>query len=113
MTVRPRSAEELARVIDQAFHFRGDVTLHLGSGERFQGYVFNRDADATAAVLDCFVQGEKDPRRIPYRDVDAISFSGEDTASGKDYEAWREKKECERHAEAARIEAAARARGHL
>ena len=113
MTVRPRSAEELAHVIDQAFHYRGDVTLHLASGEQVQGYVCNREPEAPCPLLHVFVKGENNPRRIFYRDIVTISFTGEDTAIGKDWEAWRDKKDSERHSEAARSEAAARARGHL
>jgi hypothetical protein len=113
ITVRPRDAAALTQAIDQAFHYRGDVTVGLASGEHVQGYVCNREAETTCPLLQLFVAGEKDLRRIFYRDIVTISFTGEDTASGKDWEAWREKKDSERQSEAASIEAAARARGHL
>jgi hypothetical protein len=60
-----------------------------------------------------FVEGLNAPRQIPCSEIVAISFSGEDTASGNDWEAWARKKETDRHAESARLKAAARARGHL
>jgi hypothetical protein len=60
-----------------------------------------------------YITGLSVPRPILYSDVVAVQFSGEDTASGKDWEAWAKKKESERQSEALRIEAAARARGHL
>ena len=113
LTFRPRSAAELAQVIDEAFHYRGDVTLHLASGERLEGYLFNRNCVVTPPFLQLFIRATEAPRRIPYSEIVAVSFTGEDTATGKDWEAWSQKKESERQAEAAQIEAAARARGHL
>jgi hypothetical protein len=113
MTFRPASSAEVLHLIDDAFHYRGDVTLHLRSGEQIAGYVFNRNPDAVPPYLQFFLQGQTAPRQIPYSDIVAVNFSGDDTASGKDWEAWAKKKESERQAEASRIEAAARARGHL
>ncbi|MCZ6780213.1 MAG: hypothetical protein O7C73_01055 [Nitrospirae bacterium] len=43
----------------------------------------------------------------------SIAFTGEDTASGKSWEAWAAKKESERCAEAQKVAEAASARGHL
>jgi hypothetical protein len=113
LMVRSETPGELSRLIEEAFHFRGDVTLHLRSGECIEGYLFNRDAWAERPYLQMYIEGRSDPRRILYSDVKAVRFSGEDTASDKDWEAWAKKKESERHAEALRVEAAARARGHL
>ena len=111
---RPRDRSELFSVIDSAFDYRGDVTVVLTSGEKIVGYVFNRKVDAEPAYLDIFPAGkETSPRRILCREVQALVFSGEDTASGKSWEAWIKKKESERRSEAARIEAEAQARGHL
>jgi hypothetical protein len=104
---------ELASIIDQAFDYRGDVTLHLHSGENIVGFVFNRNADATPPYLQLFVEPDAAPRSIPYGEIAAVVFTGEDTASGKDWEAWHRKKDPERQTDAARVEAAARARGHL
>jgi hypothetical protein len=110
---RPQTQAELCRVIEEAFHFRGDVALHLHSGECVQGYLFNRNMDEESPHLQMYIEGHTAPRRVLYSEVVAIHFSGEDTASGKDWEAWVKKKESERQAEALRVEAAARARGHL
>jgi hypothetical protein len=113
LMVRPQTQAELCRAIEEAFHFRGDVALHLHSGEYVQGYLFNRDVDAECPHLHMYIEGHSAPRRILYSEVLAIHFTGDDTASGKDWEAWAKKKESERQAEALRVEAAARARGHL
>jgi len=50
---------------------------------------------------------------IRYSEIASIAFTGEDTANGKSWEAWVSKKESERKAEAERVAADARARGHL
>lgn len=110
---RPDTRAELAEAIEQAFDYRGDVTLTLGSGETLQGYLFNRVATGPKPTVYIYPTDVPAAREIPYSDVMAIAFTGEDTASGKSWEAWVVKKESQRKTEAAQIEAAARARGHL
>ena len=105
--------EEVRRMIEEAFHYRGDVTVHVQSGERVQGYIFNRNSDAGSPYLQMYIEGHKSPRHIPYSEIVEVSLTGENTASGTDWEAWMKKKESERQADSARVEAAARARGHL
>lgn len=103
---------ERVEAIDQAFDYRGDVTIGLVNGQ-IEGYIFNRDASAVPARIELFVKGSNEPQVIPYADITAISFSGKDTANGKSWEAWVNKKEDERKAEAARVEAEHKAQGHL
>jgi hypothetical protein len=110
--LRPASAAELAEAVELAFDYRGDVTLTLTSGETVAGYVFNRESAGPRPVLH-FFPASGGTRMIPYSDVAGIAFTGEDTASGKSWEAWATKKESERRAEAQRVEAEARKRGHL
>ena len=71
-------------------------------------------------VLKLFPKGKPKDREIPYKDreipyteVVSIAFTGEDTASGKSWEAWVAKKESDRCAEAKKVAEAASARGHL
>jgi hypothetical protein len=109
---RPATPAELAEAVELAFDYRGDVTLELKSGERIVGYLFNREAAGPRPMLQLFPQSGG-MKEVLYADVASIAFSGEDTASGKSWEAWAAKKESERLAEAARAEADARARGHL
>jgi hypothetical protein len=110
---RPATPAELAAVIELAFDYRGDVTLELTSGAAIEGYVFNRDAGGSPPTLQVFPKHESGVRVVPYADVQAIAFTGKDTASGKSWEAWAAKKESQRRAEADRAAAEARARGHL
>jgi hypothetical protein len=98
--------------IDKAFDYRGDVTITLVN-ETVEGYIFNREPKATPPRIEVFIKGGNDPRIIPYADVTAIAFTGKDTADGKSWDAWVNKKESERQAEADRIKAEAEAQGHL
>lgn len=111
-TFRPASPVETAKAIEQAFDYRGDVTLTLVSGETVVGYIYNRESAGSCPVLHMF-PSSGGTRTISYANVTAIAFTGEDTASGKSWEAWATKKESDRRAESQRVEAEARARGHL
>ncbi len=111
--LRPSDPAELAQAIELAFDYRGDVTLELTSGERIEGYVYNRNASEEVPTLQLFPKRETNPRQIPYAAIAAIIFSGRDTASGKSWEAWAAKKESQRRAEAQQAEGEARERGHL
>jgi hypothetical protein len=109
---RPATPAELAEAVELAFDYRGDVTVELKSGGQIVGYLFNRDATGPKPLLQMFPESGG-MREVLYADVASIAFSGEDTASGNSWEAWVNKKESERRADAQRAEADARARGHL
>ncbi|MDH4237827.1 MAG: hypothetical protein OEV17_11335 [Nitrospira sp.] len=110
---RPASEAELAQAVELALDYRGDVTLELTSGEFVVGYLFNRQTKGAALSIEFFPEDSPAPRVIPCSAIAAIAFTGEDTASGKSWEAWASKKESERRADAQRVEEDARARGLL
>ncbi len=110
---KPTSAIETAEAVELAFDYRGDVTLTLRSGQSISGYIYNRQGTSTDSYLELFPADRPDAQRIPYSDIATIAFTGEDTANGKSWEAWVSKKDSERRAEAAKIEAAARTKGYL
>jgi transcriptional antiterminator Rof (Rho-off) len=107
------SLEETIEAVELAFDYRGDVTLTLRSGESVTGYIFNRQIHADSSYLELFPADRPDAQRISYLDIVTITFTGQDTANGKSWEAWVSKKESERQAEAAKLEADARTRGYL
>jgi hypothetical protein len=81
---------ELRAALEQAFDYRGDVTITLKNGEDIVGYVFDRRtgkslADSYVRVLP---QESQQRRDIAYTDIAALAFSGRDTAAGKSWEAW-------------------------
>ncbi len=89
---RPTSEEELSEVVDQAFDYRGDVTLELKSGESVVGYVFGRTNNDTRADLELFPTDKPGQMTIQFADIAAIIFSGKDTAFGQSWESWVQKK---------------------
>jgi hypothetical protein len=110
---RPTTSAELAEAVEAAFDFRGDVTLELRDGGKVHGYLFNRQATGSTPSVELFEDGRPQARLIPYTNIAAIAFTGKDTASGKTWETWIAKKASQRQAEAHRVMAEARARGHL
>jgi hypothetical protein len=108
-----QSETDRVEAIDKAFDYRGDVTLTLSNQQVLEGYIFNRDPKAMPPRIELFVKGSETAQVIPYADIEAISFTGKDTADGKSWDAWVNKKESERQAEADRIKAEAEAQGHL
>jgi len=92
--VPPLAAErELRAALEQAFDYRGDVTLTLKSGEIVVGFVYDRRPGKSLA--DSFVrvlpEESHQKRDIAYADIAAIAFSGRDTAAGKSWESWVKK----------------------
>ena len=110
---RPSNARDLAEAIEQAFDYRGDVTLQLVSGEKIEGYIFNRTTTGSRPSLQLFPKDQAGERTVQYADIASIAFTGKDTASGKSWESWVAKKESQRLAEIEQAAAEARARGHL
>src|SRR5688572_24035573 len=105
---QPASFAELAEAVELAFDYRGDVTVSLKSGESLSGYLYNRQINGSDSYLEVFPSDRSDARRIRYDQIIAIAFTGEDTATGKSWEAWIAKKDSERRAEVERIAADAR-----
>jgi len=110
---QPASFSELVEAVEVAFDYRGDVTVALKSGESLSGYLFNRQVKGVDSSIDMFPSDDSPARQIRYDQIVTIAFTGEDTATGKSWESWIAKKDSERRAEIARVEADAKARGIL
>jgi hypothetical protein len=94
-------AAAVARLVEQAFDYRGDVTVVLADGTDRVGYVFNRDAEVARPFLEMFPAAGGDVVTIPYADVRDVRFTGRDTAAGNSYAAWRERRAAARASTAA------------
>jgi len=83
-------ADERKRAFDEAFDYRGDVTLTLVDGSVLECYVFDRRAGSSLA--DSFVRvmpsAGGDKRTIAYDRIARLEFTGKDTAAGKSWENW-------------------------
>jgi len=88
------SDQEIRDAFEKAFDYRGDLTITLKTGEKIEGYLFDRTSDAPS-LSDCFVRvkpkNRSDRIKIPYSDIAAIAFTGKDTAAGKSFAAWVKK----------------------
>jgi hopanoid biosynthesis associated radical SAM protein HpnH len=83
--------DQLAEGIEQAFDYRGDVTVTLNSGESLAGYVFDRRMAATAAASTMRMVTGGRKVTVNYADVARVSFTGRDMADGRSWEAWVQK----------------------
>ena len=94
----------LAEVIDLAFDYRGNTTVVKVDGTEIEGYVFNRNREASEPVMEMFDAAGNGPIRIPYSEIRNIKFTGRDMAAGNSWQAWLERKEREKAEKAARLE---------
>jgi hypothetical protein len=86
--------DDLRAALDKAFEYRGDVCITLRSGERIEGYVFDRQS-AGPELKDCiirlFPKTGAAKISICYADITSIHFSGRDMADGRNFALWLEK----------------------
>ena len=82
--------DDLRAALEEAFDYRGDVTITRKDGSRVEGYVFDRRSGATLAesVVRVIPQDCSGKVAIPYSDIAGLAFTGRDTAAGKSWEAW-------------------------
>lgn len=81
---------ELHAALEQAFDYRGDVSITRKNGATVEGYIFDRRAGKS--LTDSFVRvlpkagGSK--LSIAYSDISGLAFSGRDMAAGKSWGNW-------------------------
>jgi hypothetical protein len=82
--------EDLRNALEEAFDYRGDVTITLKDGTRLEGYIFDRRKGATlvSSVVRLIPQNSVEKLSVPYSEIAALAFTGRDTAAGKSWEAW-------------------------
>jgi hypothetical protein len=86
--------DEMRLALEQAFDFRGDVAITLRSGERIEGYIFDRRS-AGPGLDQCWIRmlprDRNEEVSISYCEIARLEFSGRDTAAGKSFELWIQK----------------------
>lgn len=80
--------ESLTAAVD----YRGDVSIIVSDGSVIEGYIFN----STHERVDLFPKNSPRAVSVLVKEIDTLTFSGEDTASGKSWDDWVKKKEAER-----------------
>lgn len=94
----PEPGEELSisQIIDMAYDYRGNTTIRKTDGTEVVGYIFNRSQDSGDPLIEYFDEAGDGPFTLPYSEIENILFTGKDTAAGKSYEAWLERKQREK-----------------
>ncbi len=84
------SEDELRDALEQAFDYRGDVTITRKDGTVVEGYIFDRKSAPTlsGSLVRLLPKDSNQRQSIPYSEIAALAFSGRDTAAGKSWEAW-------------------------
>jgi hypothetical protein len=84
------SEEELRSALEQAFDYRGDVTVTRKDGTKIEGYIFDRvTGENLPSSFVRILPRDSDQRvKISYADIAALAFSGRDPAAGKSWDAW-------------------------
>jgi hypothetical protein len=82
--------EDVRKALEQAFDYRGDVSITRKDGSKIEGYIFDRSSGATlAGSFVRLLPKDGSPRiKISYPEIAALAFSGRDMAAGKSWENW-------------------------
>ncbi len=84
---------ELSGGIEEAFDYRGDVTIELKNGTRMEGYVYDRQGvpQSGQAKLRLMLKNEGRTVTVAQPEIESLSFTGRDMADGRSFEAWVKK----------------------
>ena len=82
--------QEIRAALEQAFDYRGDVTISRKDGSKLEGYIFDRvsGADLNSSFVRLLPRNSNQRVKISYADIAALAFSGRDPAAGKSWDAW-------------------------
>ena len=85
--------QDIRAALEKAFDYRGDVTITLKNQTQVEGYIFDRKNGRTLADSRVRVLPKNGDAKIaiPYSEIQALAFTGRDTAAGKSWEAWLRK----------------------
>jgi len=84
------SEQEIRQALEKAFDYRGDVTITRKTGDKVEGYIFDRRSGSSLvdSIVRLIPAGKREKVAIPYSDIAALKFSDRDPAAGKSFEAW-------------------------
>ena len=76
-------SNEVAKQIDEAFDFRGHVTVSFIDGKTLEGYLFNRELTPMSgeAYIEMIPKDSDARLRFPAASVKSVSITGKDFAS--------------------------------
>ena len=85
------SPQQRDQALDQAFDYRGDVTIYTTDGGVMEGYVFDRCNDESRPYIRVIPADGSERLNIYNDDITRLVLSGRDTAAGKSWETWVKK----------------------
>jgi hypothetical protein len=76
-------SKEIAAKIDEAFDFRGHVTVTFAGGKTIEGYLFNRELAPFKgeAYIEILPKDSDERLRFPAASVESVELTGKDFAS--------------------------------
>lgn len=79
--------------IEKAYDYRGHVTLTLKTGERVEGFVYNRVRGVhDQAYIEVFPKDRPGSLRFSFCALAKVELTGEDCAAGDSYHDYLKKK---------------------
>ncbi len=87
------SGADIARLVERAFHYRGDVTVKMADGSEVTGYLFNRGRGASGSSAQLFEAETGREVSMSYCSIADVLFTGRDAASGKHFENFQRRRE--------------------
>lgn len=80
----------LEQALDDAFNYRGDVTIALDDGSTLEGFLFDRRRGAAldSSFVRLILKDSDEKRSLPWSRIRSVVFSGKDPAAGKTWENW-------------------------
>jgi len=84
------SEDDLRQALEQAFDYRGDVTITRKDGSQVEGYIFDRRSGPTltSSAVRLIAKDSREKITVRYNEIAAVAFTGRDMAAGKSWEAW-------------------------
>jgi hypothetical protein len=99
--LRIGTPEELRAAIEEAFDYRGDVSMKLADGSEVVGYIFNRIVEGVSEpYLEYYPRNEEQPKRVLLKDLKGLALTGADAAAGRSWETWTKKYQEKKKAQA-------------
>ena len=82
--------EDLRAALEQAFDYRGDVSITLKDGTLVDGYLYDRRSGPTLreSLVRLLPANGKPRVNVAYSEIASLRFSDRDPAAGKSWEAW-------------------------
>lgn len=93
MIATPNDEMAFLDALEEAFDYRGDVTITLTDGSSVMGYLFDRRRKDTLAdsIVRLMTPESDEYVVVPFDRIEKLEFTGKDTAHGKTFERWVER----------------------